>query len=65
MKLSYGRYKPNVDEGLKLANAPSNIPVVVFQRSHILNADLEGSNDIHWQDEVIIILFVSVFVQRD
>ena len=53
MKLSYGRYKPNVDEGLKLANAPSNIPVVVFQRSHILNADLEGSNDINWQDKVI------------
>ena len=45
------RYKPNVDEGLKLANAPTDIPVVVFQREDILKAEL-GRNGVHWQDEV-------------
>jgi len=45
-------YKPNVEKGLELANAPADTPIIVYQRRGILEADLNSERDVHWQDSV-------------
>lgn len=44
------RYKPIIDEALRLANAP-NIPVVVYQRPDLAQSELK-SNDLNWDNEL-------------
>ncbi len=46
-------YKPLVDEALKLASAPPDLPVVVYQRPGMPRANLDASKgDLDWAEVV-------------